>query len=271
MKSIILDCISHAPDEKAISKCIPLENFIESIENDLTTIIAYSADEYNLLFEGEFNQIMAYLHSFGNYLEGIVQVLRTCDKIDQILRRKLTENTKICGSLSDFMRSLSTTQTPSHIKRTGWCRVKSKFASQLFTLIFEVYEISVFLETMTDIQTGTELMQTHHDRCIESHLIEFIASSRVKLFFSFFFIYFLLCGNNAINYFDSQISDAAINLLLTKYFTKIVFIEPKFIACVAHKPDFFQLVLNKFDGLLSVNTSQKVSSPTVQRAMFILS
>lgn len=149
---------------------------VECIQNDLSTNIKF---EYNSLFEGELNQIMEHLHIFGNYLQNVLQVLRACKKIGQILRRKLIENLKICENLSNFMRYLSAFNSQSHIKRTNWCRVKSKFASQLFTFIFELYDVSFFLENMETINSGNELTQTHHDRCIVTHLIEFLVSRLV--------------------------------------------------------------------------------------------
>lgn len=51
-------------------------------------------------------------------------------------------------------------------------------------------------------------------------------------------------------------------MLLNNFFTKILLIEPKFITCVVQKPEFFELVLNKFNGLLNVNTSQMVGNQT---------
>lgn len=174
-----MDSITQA-HSNIIIKCIAPENLVECIQNDLSINFTYNAFEYNLLFEGELNQIMEYLHIFGNYLQGIIHVLRNCDKIGQILRRKLIENPKNCEILSNFMRNLSALNSPSSKKRTNWCRVKSKFASQLFTLIFDLYETSFFLENMTRTNTGTELAQTHHDRCIVSHLIEFIVSRLVR-------------------------------------------------------------------------------------------
>lgn len=174
-----MDCISQATDENIIVKCIAPENLVECIQNDLSINFSYTAFEYNLLFEGELNQIMEYLHIFGNYLHGIIQVLRNCDKIGQILRKKLIENPKNCETLSNFMRNLSALNSPSNKKRTNWCGVKSKFASQLFTLIFDLYDVSIFLENMISTNTCTELIQTHHDRCIVSHLIEFIVSRLV--------------------------------------------------------------------------------------------
>lgn len=173
--------MSQAADENAIIKFIAPEHLVDCIENDLTKFIAYSECEYDLLFEGELNQIMEYLHSFGNYLHGIIQVLGNCDKIGHILRQKLSENTKMCASFSDFMRNLATLHSPLHIQRTNWCRVKTKFATQLFTFVFDVYEISVFLEIMTDMNTSIQRTQTHHDQCIISHLIEFIASKLVRI------------------------------------------------------------------------------------------
>lgn len=167
-------------DEDALKKCISLETFVDCIQNDLLTNITYTAFEYNLLFEGELNQIMEYLHIFGNYLCGITQVLRNCDKIGQILRQKLIENPKNCEALANFMRNLSALTSPLNEKRTNWCRVKSKFASQFFTFIFDVYDEFQFLENMTNTNTVTVLVQTQYDRCIVSHLIEFIVSKLVK-------------------------------------------------------------------------------------------
>lgn len=154
---------------------------VDCIQKDLSMNITYTAFEYNVLFEGELNQIMEYLHMFGNYLGGVTHVLRNCDKIGQILRRKLVENSKNCESLAHFMRNLSALYSPTHEKQTNWCRVKSKFAAQLFTLIFDLFDVPRFLETVTSTDTGAQSVQIQYDRCVLSHLVEFTASKLVKM------------------------------------------------------------------------------------------
>lgn len=176
-----MDYISQAADEHTIIKCISPENFVGCIQNDLSINITYTAFEYNLLFEGELNQIMEYLHIFGNYLHGITQVLRNCDGIGQKLRQRLVENPKNCENFANFMRNVSALNSPSHEKQTNWCRVKSEFAPKLFTLVFDLYDVSQVLEIMISTKTGTELAQKHYDRCIVSNLIEFIVSNLVKV------------------------------------------------------------------------------------------
>lgn len=180
-----MHCISQAADENVVVKCISPEVFADCIQTDLSMNVTYTAFEYNLLFEGELNQVMEYLHVFGNYLLGVTHVLRNCDKIGQIIRRKLVENTKNCESLANFMRNLSALNSLTHEKRTNWCGVKSRLASQFFTLVFDLYDASQFLEIVTSTNPGTELAQIHYDRCVISHLIEFIVSKLVITSFLF--------------------------------------------------------------------------------------
>lgn len=176
-----MECISRAADQSAIIKCIAPEHLADCIENDLTTYTVNNSCEYNLLFEGEPNQIMECLHSLGNYLQGIVHILRNCAKIGPILGKKLAEKTKICKLLCDFMPSLSTMRIHSHTERTNWCKIKSKFAFNLFTFVFDVYDEAVFLETLADISTSIQSVKTFNDQCIVAHLIEFIVSSKLVI------------------------------------------------------------------------------------------
>lgn len=181
VKSIILNCISEADEENVVLECITPDQLAKSIRNELLKNFTFSAFEYNLLFEGDLNRIMEYLHIFGNYLQGIGKILLNCNQNGQAIRMELKSNSTIIESVLNFMRNLSTIGNCSNVSMLSkWSTVKLDFSTKLFTFIFELFEPSVFLCNMKTVDADLKPSKTLYDPCILSNFIQFAVLKSVS-------------------------------------------------------------------------------------------
>lgn len=244
MKSLILECICAVDDERSLLKCVSNENEVnaaqilaENVRNDLIALITYTEFDYNLLFDGDLGKIMEYLQIFGEYLNGIVKILSNCNQIGQNVRKYFRENAKFLENVLCFMKNVAIlTNTSNLVSRTDLCTVKTGFASILFTVIFDLYEPSFFLEIMKQSYDSEDEVNSFYERCIISDLVKTLVSKPVS----------------------TQLNDVDKEFLLSHYFVDISLINSKFITNAARSGESIELILKQLSGLLQKNSSQDV-------------
>lgn len=176
VKSKILNCISEADKEYLVLECITPDQLAKCIRNDLLNIFTFSAFEYNLLFEGDLNRIMEYLHIFGNYLQGIGEILLNCNQNGQAIRMELKTNSTIIESVLNFMRNLSTIGNCSNVSM-----LSKRRTVKLDKTVYIHFEPSVFLRNMKTVHADLKPSKTLYDPCILSNFIQFAVLKSVSL------------------------------------------------------------------------------------------
>lgn len=154
-----------------------VELFTEHIYRSLTNFMTFNNCDINLFKEMNIENILCYLHFFGNYINALCKSWHVWNQTERLDRQNDVSSKNFIENVMMFIENLSMIPLPSTIQlQERFCKEKSQLTNALFSLVFDFCGRSILYDTLKRRVAGIQW-----NRCIETSLIKFLISKEVRI------------------------------------------------------------------------------------------